>query len=82
MTKKRIFAVLLTWLVCFPCILLLSGGPRAPYREESLGWPNLIGFMWLCFLSFGGLKILLPKWVRKELDVYNEDEEEDEDDGI
>lgn len=82
MTKKRILAVLLTWLVCFPCILLLSGGPRAPYGEESLGWPNLIGFMWLVFLSFGGLKILLPKCVRKELDVYNEDEEEEENDGI
>lgn len=82
MTKKRIFAVLLAWIVCFPCILILSSGPRAPYGEESLTFANLLGFIWLVFLSFGGFKILMPKWARKELDIYKEDEEEDEDNGI
>lgn len=68
--KKKVFAIMLAVLIALPCVLMLNGGPRAPYGEESLGWPNLVGLVWFAFLVLGGWNKITPKWMRDELKSY------------
>ena len=72
--KKKVFAIVLALVIGMPCLLILNGGPRAPYGEESLGWCNLIGLVWLAFLILGGWDIVTPQWMRRELeDMFGEE---------
>lgn len=76
--KKKIIAVVVAVLVWLPCILVLDGGPRAPYGEEQMGWTNVIGFVWFAFLGLGGFRLILPHWMLEELDAFMGDEDENE----
>lgn len=70
MKRKGIIAMVWAVVVCLPCVLILNGGEGAPYGEESLGWTNLAGALWMGFLALGGFKMITPKWVRDELEEY------------
>lgn len=67
---KKTLSLVIALAVCLPCILILDGGEGAPHGEESLGWTNLVGVLWLAFLALGGFRLLTPEWVRKELESY------------
>lgn len=74
--KKKIKACAWAALIGVPCILLLDGGPDAP-QHETFGWTNLLGFAWLVFLAFGGFKLLVPLWMRREIEtLFGEEEDE------
>lgn len=71
--KKKVFAVVLALVIALPCVLILNGGPRAPYGEESLGWTNLVGLVWFAFLVLGGWSAITPKWMQRELEnMFND----------
>jgi hypothetical protein len=74
--KKKVIANLVAGLVCLPCFLLLDGGPTAAYGYERIGWTNILGFVWMAFLTLGGFRLLLPKWMLDELSIYTEEEED------
>ena len=74
--RKKILAILISALVIAPCLLTFSCGPNAPYGIESLGWPNLVGFGWFCFLVFGGFRRIVPTWVYDEVKDLAPEEDE------
>lgn len=73
--KKKVFAIVLAVAICLPCLLILDGGPRAAYGEETLQWTNACGLLWFAFLIFGGFKLITPKWMRDELKGYMGDQD-------
>lgn len=68
--KKNVLAIVLAVIICLPCILVLDGGPNAPYGEPSLGLTNFAGLGWMAFLALGGFTKVTPKWMRDELQKY------------
>ena len=73
--KKNVISIVLAVLICMPCLLILDGGPKAAEGEETLGWTNACGMLWLAFLVLGGFKLITPKWMRDELKRYMGDED-------
>ena len=73
--KKSVIAIALAALLCLPCLLILDGGPKAAQGEESLQWTNVVGLAYFAFLVLGGVKFLMPKWMRDELKAYMGDED-------
>ena len=72
--KKSIFAVVWVIIIALPCILMFDCGPKAAHGEESLQWTNVVGLAWFAFLVLGGVKFMMPKWMRDELKAYMGDE--------
>lgn len=65
--KKRIAAIAIAVVLCMPCALILN---------EHLNLWNLVGLAWLAFLVGGGLRLMVPAWVWKELQDYCQEQED------
>lgn len=69
MTKKRIMAFAVCMIIGLPLVLMMDNSKGLPSV-----W-NIIGVLYLTFLVFGGWKLIIPKWVQKELEPMFNDED-------
>lgn len=62
---KKLICVAWPIIVCLPCLLAITEGVN-----DTVTYWNAVGIAWLAFLVMGGMRVLVPRWMRLMLEKF------------